>query len=106
MKMLNRGFNKITEFTKKQIGVLYKLGKSKELKIEKWVIEDFYNLADYYGYDDNGSIEKRERRILLILDNVFSNNLEAAQEQIDNYTETTFETLTRARQQGSDRSYI
>mgnify|MGYP000889561999 CR=1 FL=1 len=104
--MLNRGFNKITEFTKKQIGVLYRLAKNKDLKIEKWVMEDFYNLADYYGYDDNGSVEKSERKILLILDNVFSNDLEAAQEQIDNYTETTFETLTRARQQGSDRSYI
>lgn len=104
--MLQKGFNKATEFTKKQIGVLYRLAKNKDLKIEKWVMEDFYNLADYYGYDDNGSVEKSERKILLILDNVFSNDLEAAQEQVDNYTETTFETLTRARQQGSDRSYI
>lgn len=104
--MLQKGFNKATEFTKKQIFVLYRLGKNKDLKIEKWVIEDFYNLADYYGYDDNGSVEKSERKILLILNNVFSNNLEAAQEQINDYTETTFETLTRARQQGSDRSYI
>ncbi len=104
--MLNRGFNKITEFTKKQIGVLYRLAKNKDLKIEKWVMEDFYNLADYYGYDDNGSVEKSERKILLILDNVFSNDLEAAQERIDNYTKTTFETLTRAKQQDADRNYI
>lgn len=104
--MLNRGFNKITEFTKKQIGVLYRLAKNKDLKIEKWVMEDFYNLADYYGYDDNGSVEKSERKILPILDNVFSNDLEAAQERIDNYTKTTFETLTRAKQQDADRNYI
>lgn len=104
--MLNRGFNKITEFTKKQIGVLYRLAKNKDLKIEKWVMEDFYNLANYYSYDSNGSVEKRERRILLILNNVFSNNLETAQEQINDYTETTFKTLTKARQQDADRNYI
>ena len=104
--MLNRGFNKTTEFTKKQVGVLYKLAKNKDLKIEKWVMKDFYNLADYYSYDSNGCVEKRERRILSILDNVFSNNLETAQEQIDDYTETTFEHLTRKRQQNADRNYI
>lgn len=104
--MLQKGFNKATEFTKKQIGVLYRLAKNKDLKIEKWVMEDFYNLANYYSYDSNGSVEKRERRILLILNNVFSNNLETAQEQINDYTETTFETLTREKQKNADRHYI
>ena len=69
--MRNYGANKATEFTKKQIGVIYRMAKNGELKVEKWVISDFYDLADYYGYDDNGSVEASERKIKKILDAVF-----------------------------------
>lgn len=69
--MRNYGANKTTEFTKKQIGVIYRMAKNGELKVEKWVISDFYDLADYYGYDDNRNVEASEKKIKKILDAVF-----------------------------------
>lgn len=33
--MRNYGANKATEFTKKQIGVIYRMAKNGELKVEK-----------------------------------------------------------------------
>lgn len=93
--MRNYGANKATEFTKKQIGAIYRMAKNGELKVEKWVISDFYDLADYYGYDDNGSVEASERKIKKILDAVFEKDNEKAQELINDYTEKTFELLSK-----------
>ena len=39
--MKQYGANKATEFTKKQIGVIFANAKSGNLKIENWVIKDF-----------------------------------------------------------------
>ena len=46
--MKNYGANKATEFSKKQISVIYGMAKRVELKVEKWVMSDLYDLADYY----------------------------------------------------------
>ena len=59
--MKRYGANKATEFTRKQINVIFAKAKAGEIKIKKWVIADFYNTADYYGYDDNGIVEERKR---------------------------------------------
>ena len=89
--MKSYGYMKATEFTRKQIGVLYHKAKDGEIKIEKWVMSDFYNLSDYYGYDDGGAIEFYEGKILNILDAIFSGDLVEAQKQIDWYTETSYD---------------
>lgn len=100
------GANKATEFTRKQINVLYRLAKQGELKIEKWVMSVFYDLSDYYGYDDNGSIERCEQQIKQILDFVFSENMEEAQEAINEYTEERYALLGRICKEQTDRSLI
>lgn len=104
--MRNYGANKTTEFTKKQIGVIYRMAKNGELKVEKWVISDFYDLADYYGYDDNRNVEASEKKIKKILDAVFEKNNEKAQELIDDYTEKTFELLSKKSQKNADRTML
>lgn len=104
--MREYGPNRATEFTKKQIGVVYRLAKTGELKIEKWAISNFYDLAEYYGYDDNRNVERAEREILKVLDAVFVNDFEKAQKLIDRYTADTFELLSRKSQAKADRSFL
>ena len=104
--MKQYGARKSTEFSKKQIGVIYGMAKRSELKVEKWVIGDFYDLADYYGYDDNGSVADAESRILRILDAVFTNDVEKAQNLIDGYTEYTFNLLGMKAQNNANRELV
>lgn len=105
-KMKEYGAFKATEFTKKQIGMLYKMAKNGELKIEKWVIADLYDLADYYNYDYNRSVERAETDILKILKAVFSNEIEKAQILINDYTEKNFNSLSRKNQLNADRTFL
>lgn len=100
------GMNKATEFTKKQISVIYGMSKRSELKVEKWVISEFYDLAEYYGYDSNGSVELSERTILNILNAVFDKDVERAQKLIDWYTEVNFERMTKKAQAKANRSLV
>lgn len=104
--MKNYGAKKATEFTKKQIGVIYAKAKAGELKIEQWVVKDFYDAADFYGYDDNGTMEWNERKILLILDAVFAGDLKDAQEQIDRYTETGWRDMSRKGREQACRDLV
>lgn len=104
--MKTYGANKATEFSKKQINVIYGMAKRAELSVEKWVIREFYNLADYYGFDDNRSVEASERKIMNILEAVFANDLVTAQAAIDEYTTSTFEKFGRKVQATLDRSLM
>ena len=104
--MKNYGANKATEFTKKQIGVIYRNAKEGKLTVEQFVMSDLYNMADYYGYDDNHSVERAESKILAILESVFANNLEEAQERINAYTESLFNDLSPKAQRKANRSIV
>lgn len=105
MKQYRNGM-KATEFSKKQIGVVYRLAKIGDLKVEKWVMSEFYDLADYYGYDDNRNVEWDETWIQKILECVFSNNIEEAQERINNYTKDSFSRLGYRAQKSADRNLV
>lgn len=104
--MKEYGASKATEFTKKQIGVIYSLAKKGDLKVERWIISDLYDLAEYYGYDDNGTVEDSERKILKILENVFAGNINVAQELINDYTIDKFERLSLKNKKSVDRSVM
>ena len=104
--MKNYGMNKATEFTKKQISVVYGAAKRGELKLERWVASEFYDLADYYGYDDNRSVEAAEAKVLAILNAVFGKDMVKAQELIDSYTESTFNRLGRKAQAKVNRDLV
>ena len=105
MKTYGRGL-KATQFTKKQVNVLYAKAKKGELKIEKFYIKNLYDLAEYYGYDSNNIVAEEEAGVLLILDSVFSGNLEEAQERIDSDTERLYNSLAYRYQKKADRSLI
>ena len=81
--MKEYGANKSTEFTKKQINVLYAMNKQEKITISDRTMKQLYYLADYYGYDDGGSVEFEERFVLNILNSVFADEYKKAQEQIN-----------------------
>lgn len=83
--MRTYGANKSTEFTKNQINVIYALNKSGALVVAPEKLKEFYDLADYYGFDDNRNVERAEAKILRIINAVFNNDYEEAQRLINNY---------------------
>lgn len=95
-----------TEFTPKQVGVVYRLAKQKDLSVETFVIRRMYDLADYFGYDDNRSVADEESYIKGILSHVFDNDLEAAQKAIDEYTERTWNLMGAKARRNADRNYV
>lgn len=105
MKTYGNGM-KATEFTKKQISVIYRMAKNNELKVERWVMSDLYDLADFYSYDDNGNVAKLEERITKILDAVFGKDLETAQALINEYTEDRFNLMGRRFQESANRQLV
>lgn len=104
--MKTYGMNKATEFTKKQISVIYGKAKRGELKVEKWIISEMYDLADYYGYDDNHSIADQEREVLNILKAVFEGTNEEAQELINEWTERMLERCSNKKLAQIDRNML
>lgn len=83
--MRTYGANKSTEFTKNQINVIYALNKSGALVVAPEKLKKFYDLADYYGFDDNRNVERAEAKILRIINAVFNNDYEEAQRLINKY---------------------
>lgn len=102
--MKQYGANKATEFTKKQINVIFAKAKNGTLKVEKWFISECYALAEYYGYDDNRSIEDSERQVLKILEAVFANNDEVAQKLINETADDWFNYYSSKKQAKCDRN--
>lgn len=102
--MKEYGFNKATEFTKKQIGVIYYKAKIGELKVEKWFMSFLYDLADYYGTDSNRLVEERESEVLKILDNVFSNKIDEAQELINEKEDKWYESFGEKMKKSCERN--
>lgn len=105
MKAYGNGM-KATEFSKKQISVIYSKAKTGELKVEKWIMSDMYDMADFYGYDFNGTAANEEFRIKQILEAVFAGNLEEAQERIDAFTESLYSCLGIKAKKNADRNLI
>lgn len=104
--MKQYGARYATEFSKKQIGVIYRMAKNGDLKVEQWIMNDLYNLADFYGYDDNRSVAEKEVKVLQILDKAFANETIAAQELVDEYTAWLFERISKKRQAQVKREYV
>lgn len=104
--MKQYGAMKATEFSRKQIGVIFAKAKAGELKVEKFVMSDFYTMADYYDYDYNGSAEKAEREIKDIIEAVFEKDMDKAQDLIDEYTEHLFNSLGIKAQKAADRELV
>lgn len=105
MKTYKNGM-KATEFNKGQIGQIYKKAKNGELKVERFIMSDLYDMAEYYNYDHNGSAERAERQIKKIIAAVESNNTTEAQELIDAYTVETYNLLSLKAQKTANRELV
>ena len=95
---------KATEFSKKQISVIYAMAKKGELKVEKWYMNYLYDLAEYYGHDDNGSVELTERHINRMLEKVLAHDIEGAQKDITWHTEHEYNLFGRKTKANCDRT--
>lgn len=104
--MKQYGANFATEISRKQIGVIYGMAKRGELKVEKWVMSELYDLADFYGYDDNRSVAREEKEVQSILESVFAKDIEEAQAKIDEFTEKTFALWSKKNQDAADHSIV
>lgn len=105
MKQYGNGM-KATEFSRKQIGVVYAKAKKGELKVEKWYMCHLYTMADFYSYDENGSAEKEEAFIKQILDAVFAGDTAKAQGIINDETAHRFDLLSSKNKKAADRSMV
>lgn len=101
--MKQYGVMKATEFTKKQINVIYFKAKNGELKVEKWFINKLYELADFYGYDDNGTVAYDEIFVKKIIDSAFNGTSEKTQELINDCENKWFEQYGKKEKQKCDR---
>lgn len=79
MKRYSNGM-KATEFNRKQVEAL-----AQNVTLERWFFNYLLDLAKYYGYDDNRSVEEAEAVILKALDE----NTVDAQKALDKLTEKT-----------------
>jgi hypothetical protein len=95
-----------TEFNKNSLKPLYMLSKNGSLKVEKWAMNYIYDLADYYGYDFNRSVEDDERHIKEIIQYVSQNDLETAQKKINEYTDSVFNLLSKKNQKSCNHEYV
>lgn len=102
--MRTYGAHKAVDFTKKQVGVIFANAKCGNLRVEKWFMQEIYNLADYYGFDDNGSVAKSERAVKLILDAVFAKDFENAQILINDTADRWYSLYGKENQAKCDRS--
>lgn len=104
--MKQYGFNKATEISKKQIGVIYAAAKRGDLQVERWYMARLYDLADFYGMDENGSVAKEEQDVKAILDTVFAKNWEAAQQMIAETTEQVYSLLSNKNKKKANRALV
>ncbi len=104
--MKQYGFNEATEISKKQIGVIYAAAKRGDLQVERWYMTRLYDLADFYGMDENGSVAKEEQDVKAILDTVFAKNWEAAQQMITETTEQVYNLLSNKNQKKANRALV
>lgn len=102
--MREYGPMKATEFTKKQINVVFGKAKAGELKVEKWFMNELYTLAEFYGYDDNRSVERSEVTVKGILEDVFAGNIENAQKRIDEAEDEWFKSYSAKNQSRCNRT--
>lgn len=105
MKTYGNGM-KATEISKKQVNVIWAKAKAGELKVEKWIMKDFYDIADFYGYDYNGSVASDESTLKKIIDKMFAGALSEAQTMIDEYTTRTWELSGNKRRAAADRKLV
>ena len=99
--MKKYGSKKATEFTKRDLSPIYRAAKNGDIHVERWFMNRLYELVDYYGFDDNHTVEDMESDVLKILSD--EKNL---QKNIDSVTEKWFHSYSKKYQEKFDRNYV
>lgn len=97
---------KATEFNRGQIGMLYRMAKEGTIKVERWMMNDFYGYAEYYGYDDNTAVADYEAKVLNIIKAAEQNDTAKTQELIDALTDHEFKNLSLKWQAKVNREIV
>lgn len=70
------------QITKKQAGVIFRAYKDGKINISEEDIKRVYNLVDYNGYDDNGTMQWMNDRLQIAIEKIFAGEYGEADEQI------------------------
>lgn len=102
MKVYGNGM-KATEFNKKDLAPIYRMAKEGTLKVEKWFMNDLYNMADYYNFDNNGNVARYETKVLSLLT---IEDVAELQTAIDEMTESEYNLLGVKAQKSANRNMV
>lgn len=97
---------KATEFNKGQISMIYRMAKEGKISIERWMINDLYGYAEYYGYDDNTAVADYEARVLKVIEAAEQNDIEKMQQLIDDFTAHEYNNLSTKWQAKVNREIV
>lgn len=100
MKIYANGM-KSSNIKKSDLAPLYKKAKAGDVQVEKWFMSKMYDLAGFYGYDDNCTMQRFENRIERIL-----SAKDELQTVINEMTELTLQEYTLKYQSKFDRSFV
>lgn len=68
--------------TRAQAGVIYKAYKQGKIEMSRDEASEMYDLVDYEGYDDNGSVSAKVDRLLVAVMAIAENDYESANRQL------------------------
>ena len=88
--MIKYGAMKKSDLDMMELNRLFRKAKKGFVKIEQFVMDYFFTVSGYYGYDDSKSYEEDEASIKRILEAVNEKDYENAQLQIDTFTESIY----------------
>ena len=80
--MKRYGANKKAEVNSK---LIYKAAKEGKITIPLWYFLEAKSTGEYYGYDDNRSIERAEGKFRMVTDAIEAENYEEAQNIIERH---------------------
>lgn len=75
-----------TEFTRTQVGILYRGAKEGHIKVPAWTMTAIYDLAEYFGHP-NDRIREEEECILVAIESALKGEWTAVQGLIDDFIE-------------------
>lgn len=104
--MKNYGAFKKSELKIQDTQYVFRKAKKGYLKIEQWVMDEMNDLTSYYGYDDGASMQRKEAAFSRIIEEVYAENFEFAQELINIFTESKIASLNAKQLNKLNRSII
>lgn len=70
------------KITRAQAGVIYRAYKQGKVEMSRDEASEMYDLVNYEGYDDNGSVSEKIDRLLVAVMEINENDYEGANRQI------------------------